>query len=632
MTNGEPAALFAWDPFGPAANPKAYVPRTATERALRSIEASLAAERTPALIGPPGFGKSLLLHRVRLGQPLLRSLYIPFCTLPIDELGSFALRLFGEPAAGDPVDALLAHARALGREGSGILLLIDDAGAMPVETAAGLADLMVRSEGALRVALAAIEDSAARRVCAAFGSTLDEIRLDEVLDEEEVRQYVATRLAFAEADALLCAAFDVQTVARLHRLSEGVPRRLNIAAQDIVRDTLEANRPELAEAAREAEPLEEVAPAAMRSVIAAMLAQEPDVRAVVELLRSGDAPAAEQTPFEAPDDAPARVATAPIGGVAAEREPAEAAVAPQNADASAAPAASEGRESHVGTYRMLRSAAPETARREKIRPEPASLDASEGDPSVDAVESGAPSAQIVDGALLAQSAAAGARSERSARPAAQRRSAGRGQTRRHVRHHVLDGLRGALRGALVAIGGAAVIGVAAAFLWFAEQHIETFGATRAPGAAETTPAPPADAQRAPEQTAPALPAQLGEPAPRAPLAGREAPVARELASPPATAASGGAPASPAQRSDAPENRPGAPPPAPAPAKPVIVRVGINATPWAAIEVDGVEVGETPLAGIGIPEGTHTFRARMPDGSVREREVEIDSEHRRVVFE
>jgi hypothetical protein len=62
------------------------------------------------------------------------------------------------------------------------------------------------------------------------------------------------------------------------------------------------------------------------------------------------------------------------------------------------------------------------------------------------------------------------------------------------------------------------------------------------------------------------------------------------------------------------------------------KVGINAFPWALIEVDGVEIGETPIAGLALAEGAHTFRAYMPNGKVREKVVIIDSVNRSVAFD
>ena len=60
-------------------------------------------------------------------------------------------------------------------------------------------------------------------------------------------------------------------------------------------------------------------------------------------------------------------------------------------------------------------------------------------------------------------------------------------------------------------------------------------------------------------------------------------------------------------------------------------MAVNATPWATIEIDGKEAGDTPLAGLSLPAGTHLFRARMPDGRAVERRVEIGPDNRFVTF-
>lgn len=81
--------------------------------------------------------------------------------------------------------------------------------------------------------------------------------------------------------------------------------------------------------------------------------------------------------------------------------------------------------------------------------------------------------------------------------------------------------------------------------------------------------------------------------------------------------------------------PPTPPPAavaPAPVEITKVRIAINATPWAMIEIDGEPVGETPLSDVSLPVGRHRFVARMPDGSVRERVIRIDADHDAVVFD
>jgi hypothetical protein len=69
------------------------------------------------------------------------------------------------------------------------------------------------------------------------------------------------------------------------------------------------------------------------------------------------------------------------------------------------------------------------------------------------------------------------------------------------------------------------------------------------------------------------------------------------------------------------------------APPVVERipVNVNARPWARIEVDGVDVGVTPLAGLRLTPGSHRFRAAMPDGGVVERVEVITLDRRRVAF-
>ena len=61
-------------------------------------------------------------------------------------------------------------------------------------------------------------------------------------------------------------------------------------------------------------------------------------------------------------------------------------------------------------------------------------------------------------------------------------------------------------------------------------------------------------------------------------------------------------------------------------------VQVNARPWANIEVNGVDLGPTPIAGIPLLAGRHHFRARMPDGRVLERDVDVSAENRFIVFE
>jgi len=111
--------------------------------------------------------------------------------------------------------------------------------------------------------------------------------------------------------------------------------------------------------------------------------------------------------------------------------------------------------------------------------------------------------------------------------------------------------------------------------------------------------------------------RVAEPARQAslpPPAAAAAPVAPE---PPAVAAAPPAPAIAAE---------------PAPSPPLSrVSVNLNARPWARIEVDGRELGITPLGGIPLARGPHLFRARFADGRVLERRVTVDARHNRITF-
>jgi hypothetical protein len=62
-----------------------------------------------------------------------------------------------------------------------------------------------------------------------------------------------------------------------------------------------------------------------------------------------------------------------------------------------------------------------------------------------------------------------------------------------------------------------------------------------------------------------------------------------------------------------------------------VPVSVNARPWARIEVDGREVGVTPLGNVPLEAGPHRFRAHLPDGRVVERTTDVDAHRDHVVF-
>jgi hypothetical protein len=62
-----------------------------------------------------------------------------------------------------------------------------------------------------------------------------------------------------------------------------------------------------------------------------------------------------------------------------------------------------------------------------------------------------------------------------------------------------------------------------------------------------------------------------------------------------------------------------------------IPVSLNARPWARIEVDGREVGITPLADLPMTPGLHRFRAHLADGRVVERALRIDAYRNHISF-
>ena len=147
------------DPFGLRADPDRYVPRPATERALDELERGvLLSDRPVVLFGPPGIGKTLLL-RV-LGRRLatsFRSAYLPYPLLKPGEICRWALMELEEVHTGDPEAALLEAARRTGEQDLGVLLLIDDADALPLRTAERLFEMFHQCQGDLRIVMAAAD-------------------------------------------------------------------------------------------------------------------------------------------------------------------------------------------------------------------------------------------------------------------------------------------------------------------------------------------------------------------------------------------------------------------------------------------------------------------------------------------
>jgi len=230
------------DPFASTADAASYLPREATESALSRLEEGFRrGRRVQVLSGPPGLGKTLLLHvlAARL-EDGFRTLYLPYASLSFADLCTWILGLLGEPPGSFPDRELLASARRSALRGRPLLLLVDEASGIPKECAERLAELVAEAEGSLRLLLVPVDDARAGRVLAVLARDVEELRLSAPLTLPETERYVRTRLVRSGApeDALL--RFDADTVARLHLASGGNLRRLHRLAGEVMRGNTSA--------------------------------------------------------------------------------------------------------------------------------------------------------------------------------------------------------------------------------------------------------------------------------------------------------------------------------------------------------------------------------------------------------
>jgi general secretion pathway protein A len=514
VTSGTRSAAFDFvDPFGASADPARYVPRAATERALERLLRAVRDERRSAVLGGiPGIGKTLLLRLLaRRLAPELRTVHIPYASMPAAALCAWAVGLLGGGASYDPLGAVVAHARRRHADGVGLVLMIDDAEAMPEENAPQLARAARESGGALRL-VAAVAEAAAGGLAQAWEDA-ERVTLREPMDLDETSRYLAAHLEAAGLPEAARAAFDASTISELHGRSGGVPGRVNPEASAVLRRAL-------------ARPEEQRARAEER-----------------------------EAAFER---AAGRLALA------------HSDLAAENGGGEATPAF----ERAAGRLTLARLEAEPRVEDEPLEVELATQ--AERPPAGAGAEAAAEAEACADAevALPAPGAAEPAAEDLGAAstPGARRGSA-RG------RWLIFFGV-------FFAIGGG--VGI-----WLGQRRLaEPQTQPPAPLPAEAVPAAPSPSETG---ASPGVPTAAEEAAPAAEV-GEEAMAAASSAPPAAT-----------------------------------VSVQINADPWATILVDGEEVGITPMAGVPVGAGPHTFEARFPDGRVVERVVEIDEVNRFVVF-
>jgi hypothetical protein len=527
------------DPFAITPDPNVYVPRTATETARKELLRSACNPRkTTALIGPPGLGKTLLLHLLVEEAPEdLQTVYLPYAALPPEELCGWALGLLGLPGTGDSIGALQAHSRDLSERGSSLLLLIDDAGAMPVATARWAGELVQNSNGSVRLMIAASDNAAGNRTIAAIGTNFDIVHLDDPMTESETSQYIDGRLALARVPDSIRARFDDQTVRLLHRISAGIPRRLHSAATATL--------------------------------------QEAPVAA------GGDAAETPTVPVETPT-APADEPVEPTASAQTLGVP------PEERRVSSRRAEPEGVDVRVGL-----GGAPEQKGRRvedhvEVAPQPDEPAAEEFEESVPIEDEEVEEEEIPEWEPPIAPPVA-----RRALPASR---------------------RAIVLGTLLVAFAAVAIPVIRSIL---SEPRQVAGADSQMDFREPIPGDFESSVR--EDSREPMQGDFGEPSEA--VEPHDSMVGDEIAEIPAMA-------------DTEEPLIVDPPVVePSPAETVgPFAVQINASPWANVEVDGIDLGATPLANIPLFGGEHSFRIKMPDGRMIDRIIEIDAERRFISFE
>ena len=671
---------FGPDPFEVTSDPADYIPRQATQELLESLESSLRrGARAIAVTGPPGLGKTMLLRVLeRHLRGGFRTVRISYTALPPDEFCRWVLTLLGEPFAEDAGAALLELAERLGRSRTALVLLLDDAGAIPIPTLRRLVELVGEANGAMRVVLFAAKDARTAPILEALGGDTVTLRFREPMSEDETAEYVHARLARAAAPMALVRLFDSEVVAQLHFESAGIPRDLHRLAGEFYREgavVTRAPRPDRTEARPGYE------------LVAALPWLEPSGAVAAE-------PGPPPIPKPEPVPKPAPIAKpAPVP----KREP-----VPERERVSERPA-SRGRLVVFGllviaillaAIPLLRGEFPWqfATRGAGPAPPPAAVPPPEVPAPPAPEESGeriavninaTPWASIeVDGEYRGVTPLAGVLLPPGLHVFRARMADGEirehrvevGPTMRHVVFYAelspeeiegepevptapapLPPVPEALPEVAVepappppapeALPEAAV----APSQPPREEAPEIVVAPEPmPSAREPEPAPPPPAPEPVVAAVPAPPPPVPEALPEIAVessqppqeAARELPVEILLPSPlPVEPPEIAVEPSEPPREDVPEiavarervasarePEPAPPPPAPAP-----ISVSINATPWATIEIDGEEIGVTPMAGVLLAPGDHTFRVRMPDGTVREEIVRIAPDNRHIAF-
>jgi type II secretory pathway predicted ATPase ExeA len=583
---------------------------------------------------------------------------------------------------GDPESALLELAGDLQGRGFPIVLLVDDADSMKPDTAARLVELTAQSNGSLVLGLALTEGaSGAGALRGALAPGLREIRFFEPMTLEETTSYIKERLAKAGASRELRACLDDSRIRRIYRYTEGNPRRVH---GEVGLLHLELSRVRAGIAVREGDPArfepgDELRPPIAASYDASAPVQEP----VPSPWRPRPEPT---TPAPAVDETEAVIAaltplpepTPEIAETLADVEIEEAIDIPLAVDVEPEPVAIATLEA-AAEPQMSEPAEPALEDVEPVLEDLAELadGAEEMELEVVAIEElPAPAATEPPAAIppapieLATPIEVAETPAPAVEPETPQQSTREEEPEPHIiAPEMLASLRAsahddddepAPRIEPPSVHVVHDANVANPDLYAAaKRDWEDLSQRSAPLASVVLPPPPAPVEPPAARTPPRENRSHPRRAPWAAAAGILVaaglglglwlmPTSDESTSAPASSPSSGTtdvgapPPLPAEPPPAPLIDTPAPAPTAAPsetpasngtnAEPSMIATNINAKPWARIEIDGVDVGETPLGELMLREGKHSFKAFMSDGRIVERTETIARSNSRILFE
>ena len=214
-------------------DPRRYLPRPATEHALEQLETRVAKDRAAAtlLVGPPGIGKSVLLRVLmqRL-RSTLRTVTLGAGDIDATTLCAFVLDQLHADPGGDPEHALLMLAADYGMKRSALVIALDSAEQLPLDTAGRLGALAVTAGGSLRIVAAAQDPATA--LARALGCEDDAVALRTPMNLRETQAHLEAALAAGCAPPEVRELFHGLSAARIFRESHGIPSAVNAIAEE----------------------------------------------------------------------------------------------------------------------------------------------------------------------------------------------------------------------------------------------------------------------------------------------------------------------------------------------------------------------------------------------------------------